>query len=148
MPIDVIAKYTTSETEKQFRFESEGMLALLSELCDRIPDQDLPILAQINAQQEFLGYIDLVDPTKPTKAVILDVNCKYTPKITLYRLGDGQTVAVKLKKKSYEQNPVSSGMIIDYRTEKKPGWKKDDRDQWVQDFSREDTWLTSYTIEQ
>jgi hypothetical protein len=148
LPMDVVTKYATSETEKQFRFEPEGMLSLLSELCNQIPDQDLPILAQINAQQEYLGYIDLVDPTKPTKAIILDVNCKYTPKVSLYRLSDGQTISVKLKKKSYENNPISSGMIIDYRTEKKPAWKKDENDKWIQDYSREDVWLTSYIIEQ
>lgn len=146
LPIEVVEKYAVSQTEKQYRFESESMLALLSELCDRIPDEQLPILAQIGAQKEFLGYIDLVDPTKPTKAVILDVNTKYTPKLSLYRLYDGQTISVKLKKKDYEGNPVASGMIIDYRTTKKPAWKKDG-ENWVQDYSREDIWLTSYTIE-
>lgn len=146
LPIEFVSKYASSETEKQYRFESDRMLALLSELCNEIPDQDLPILAQINAQKEYLGYIDLVDPTKPTKAVILDINTKYTPKLSLYRLYDGQTISVKLKKKDYESNPVVSGMIIDYRTTKKPAWKKDG-ENWVQDYSREDVWLTSYTIE-
>ena len=148
LPIDIITKYAVSETEKQYRFEPEGMTSLLSELCNKIPDQDLPILAQINAQQEYLGYIDLVDPTKPTKAIVLDINCKYTPKVSLYRLSDGQTISVKLKKKSYENNPISSGMIIDYRTEKKPAWKKGENGEWIQDYSREDIWLTSYIIEQ
>ena len=146
LPIEIVTKYAVSETEKQYRFEAEGMAAMLSELCDMVPDQELDILTQINAQKEFLGYIDLVDPTKPTKAIILDINTKYTPKLSLYRLYDGQTISVKLKKKDYESNPVASGMIIDYRTAKKPAWKKDG-DNWVQDYSREDIWLTSYTIE-
>lgn len=147
LPIEVVEKFAASQTEKQYRFEPEGMLALLSELCDRIPDETLPVLAQIEAQKEYLGYIDLVDPTKPTKAVILDVNCKYTPKITLYRLGDGQTINVKLKKRSFECNPLAIGMIIDYRVESKPGWRKDENDQWQIDYSKQDTWLASYTIE-
>jgi DNA polymerase III alpha subunit len=146
LPIDVVEKYAASQTEKQYRFEPEGMLNLLSELCDRIPDENLPILAQIDAQKEYLGYIDLTDPTKPTKAVILDINTKFTPKLLLYRLYDGQTLSVKLKKKDYESNPVASGMIIDYRVTKKPAWKKDG-ENWVQDYSREDIWLASYTIE-
>ena len=146
LPLEVVAKYATTTTEKQFRFEPEGMMALLSELCDMIPDQELDILTQIEAQKEYLGYIDLVDPTKPTKAIILEINTKYTPKISLYRLYDGQTISVKLKKKDYESNPIASGMIIDYRTAKKPAWKKDG-ENWVQDYSREDIWLTSYTIE-
>lgn len=147
LPIDVVEKYAASQTEKQYRFEPEGMLKLLSELCDRIPDETLPVLTQIEAQKEYLGYIDLVDPTKPTKAVILDINTKYTPKLSLYRLYDGQTISVKLKKRDYENNPVASGMIIDYRVTKKPAWKKDENDNWVQDYSREDIWLASYTIE-
>lgn len=146
LPIDVIEKFAASQTEKQYRFEPEGMSNLLSELCDRIPDETLPILAQIEAQKEYLGYIDLVDPAKPTKAVILDVNTKYTPKLSLYRLYDGQTINVKLKKKDYENNPINSGAIIDYRITKKPAWKKDG-ENWVQDYSREDLWLTSYAIE-
>ena len=146
LPIDVVEKYAASQTEKQYRFEPEGMLNLLSELCDMIPDETLPVLAQIDAQKEYLGYIDLVDPTKPTKAVILDISTKYTPKLSLYRLYDGQTIVVKLKKRDYENSPVASGMIIDYRTTKKPAWKKDG-ENWVQDYSREDIWLASYTIE-
>lgn len=146
LPLEIVAKHATSETEKQYRFEPESMLTLLSELCDMVPDQELDVLTQINAQKEFLGYIDLVDPTKPTKAIILEINTKYTPKLSLYRLYDGQTISVKLKKKDYENNPVASGMIIDYRTTKKPAWKKDG-ENWVQDYSREDIWLTSYTIE-
>lgn len=146
LPIEIVEKYAKSSTEKQYRFEEEGMMAMLSELCSLVPDEQLPILAQIDAQKNFLGYIDLVDPTKPTKAVILDINTKYTPKLSLYRLYDGQTTSVKLKKKDYENNPVASGMIIDYRTTKKPAWKKDG-ESWVQDYSREDIWLTSYTIE-
>lgn len=147
LPIEIVTKYAKSETEKQYRFETEGMTAMLSELCNMIPDDNLPILAQIDAQKTYLGYIDLVDPTKPTKAVILEVNTKYTPKLSLYRLYDGQTISVKLKKKDYENNPVASGMIIDYRTTKKPAWKKDENNNLVQDYSREDTWLTHYTIE-
>ena len=144
LPIEVVEKFAASHTEKQYRFEPEGMLNLLSELCDRIPDEDLPILAQIDAQKEYLGYIDLVDPTKPTQAVVLEVNTKYTPKLTLYRLGDGQTVNIKLKKRSFECDPLASGMIIDYRTEKKNKWRKEN-DEWVQINEYED-WISWYNI--
>ena len=146
LPVEIVERYAKSSTEKQYRFEDDGMKAMLSELCSLVPDENLPILAQIDAQNTYLGYIDLVDPSKPTKAVILDVNTKYTPKLSLYRLYDGQTISVKLKKRDYENNPVTSGMIIDYRITKKPAWKKEGED-WVQDYSREDLWISSYSIE-
>jgi DNA polymerase III alpha subunit len=146
LPTEVLEKYCISETAKMYKFDDEHMDTMLAELCNKIPDQDIPLLTKIQTEQEMLGYVSHIDPTKPTKAVILDINTKYTPKLSLYRLYDGQTISVKLKKKDYENNPVSSGMIIDYRTMKKPAWKKDG-ENWVQDYSREDVWLTSYTIE-
>ena len=146
LPIEVLEKHCVSETAKMYKFDDEHMDAMLAELCDHIPDQDIPLLTKIQTEQEMLGYVSHIDPTQPTKAVILDINTKYTPKLSLYRLYDGQTISVKLKKKDFEYNPVSSGMIIDYRITKKPAWKKEG-DGWVQDYSREDIWLTSYTIE-
>ena len=146
LPIDVVEKYATSQTEKQYRFEPEGMLALLSELCDRIPDEQLPILAQIDAQKEYLGYIDLVDPTKPTKAVVLDVDTRYkTLKVKLYKLSTGETALAKLKSSSFEKNPFSTGVIIDFRVEKKNKWRREN-EQWVQINEYED-WLSWYVIE-
>ena len=77
----------------------------------------------------------------------MDINCKYTPKITLYRLDTGTTIVAKLKKKSYEAMPIPVGAIIKFYTETKPAWKKDENGEWIQDFSRNDIWLTSYIIE-
>jgi hypothetical protein len=77
----------------------------------------------------------------------MDVNCKYTPKVTLYRLDTGTTITAKLKKKSYESNPLPTGAIINFRTETKPGWRKDENEQWQQDYSKQDTWLTHYAID-
>ena len=147
LPIELIEKYIDSETEKQYRFTPEGMDALLSDLCSRIPDKDIPLQSRLQAEREYLGYVSYIDPSRQNTAVVTDINCKYTPKITLYRLDTGSTIVVKLKKKSYESNPLPVGAIIKFYTETKPAWKKDEQDNWIQDFSRNDTWLTSYIIE-
>ena len=147
LPIELIEKYIDSETEKQYRFTPEGMDALLSDLCSRIPDKDIPLQARLQAEREYLGYVSYIDPSRQNTAVVTDINCKYTPKITLYRLDTGSTIVVKLKKKSYESNPLPVGAIIRFYTETKPAWKKDENGEWIQDFSRNDTWLTSYIIE-
>lgn len=147
LPIELIEKYIDSETEKQYRFTPEGMDALLSDLCSRIPDKDIPLQSRLQAEREYLGYISYTDPFRPNTAVVMDVNCKYTPKLTLYRLDTGTTMIVKLKKRSYESSPLPVGAIIKFYTETKPAWKKDENGEWKQDFSRNDTWLISYTIE-
>lgn len=147
LPIELITKYIDSETEKQYRFTPEGMDTLLADLCSRIPDKDIPLQTRLQAERENLGYISYTDPSRPNTAVIMDINCKYTPKITLYRLDTGTTIVAKLKKKSYEAMPIPVGAIIKFYIETKPAWKKDENGEWIQDFSRNDIWLTSYIVE-
>ena len=146
LPIELIEKHMASETEKQYRFTPEGMDALLAELCEQIPDVDIPLSTRLQSELEYLGYISYADLSRPNTAVVQDINTKYTPKLTLYRLDTGSTMVVKLKKKSYEQNPLPTGAVINFRTEVKPGWKKVD-DKWEADPTKQDIWLTSYIID-
>ena len=147
LPVELVEKHMESSTEKQYRFTPEGMDALLTELVEQIPDKDIPLSTRLQSELEYLGYISYSDPSKPNTAVVMDVNCKYTPKLTLYRLDTGTTITAKLKKASYEKNPLPTGAIIKFYTETKPAWKKDENDQWVQDYSRSDVWVTNYNIE-
>ena len=144
IPHDIIVQFC-KETEKQYR--EIDCNRLLSYMCEQVEDFQLPISTMISAQQQTYGYISYTDPSRPNTAIVTDVNCKYTPKITLYRLDTGSTIVVKLKKRSYESNPLPVGAIIKFGTEIKHGWRKDENDQWQADYSKQDTWLTSYTIE-
>ena len=145
LPLEIIQKYAISETEKQFRFEPEGMTLMLTELCSLVKDEELPILTRINAEQEYLGYISLQDHTNPTKAVVLDIDTRYkTLKIKLYKLSTGEMIIVKLKSTSFEKMPFPTGAVIDFRLEKKNKWKKEN-DQWIQINEYED-WLSWYNV--
>ena len=144
IPHDIVVQFC-KETEKQYReIDCNG---LLSYMCEQVEDFQLPISTMISAQQQTYGYISYTDPSRPNTAVAMDINCKYAPKITLYRLDTGTTMVAKLKKKSYESMPIPVGAIIKFYTETKPAWKKDENGEWIQDFSRNDIWLTSYIIE-
>ena len=147
LPIELLQKYAIAETEKQFKFDDTSMDNLLSELCEKIPNKDIPLQSRLQAELEFLGYISYADPSRTNTAAVMKIDTKYTPKITLYRLDTGTTMTAKLKKKSYEQNPLPVGAIIKFYTENKPAWKRDENDQWVQDYSRSDIWVTNYNIE-
>ena len=144
IPHDIIVQFC-KETEKQYR--EVDCSSLLSYMCEQVEDFRLPVSAMISAQQQTYGYISYTDPSRPNTAVVMDVNCKFTPKLQLYRLDTGTTTTVKLKRKSYENNPLPVGAIIKFYTETKPAWKKDENGEWQQDFSRNDTWLASYIIE-
>lgn len=141
-----IIKKHTEETEKMYRkFNYE---AALKETWDLIPNTEPSISKIIHYQNELYGYVSYRDSSRPFSAAIIDIDTRYsTFKAKLYRLSDGQVITTKLKRKTYEQMPIAVGMVIDYRVESKPAWRKDENDRWVQDYSREDLWLTHYTIE-
>lgn len=145
IPHDIIVQFC-KETEKQYR--EIDCNRLLSYMCEQVEDFQLPILTMISAQQQTYGYISYTDPSRLNTAVTMDINTKYnTFKVQLYRIDTGTTIVCKLKKKYFENNPLPVGAIINFRTETKHGWRKDENDQWQADYSKQDTWLTSYIIE-
>ena len=146
LPAEVLSQYCIAETEKMYKFDDEHMNEMLTDLCSRIPDTDIPLQTKLQTQQEMLGYISYIDASKPNVAVVMTLDCKYSPKATLYLIDSGKTIVVKITKKLYQSSPFSVGNVINYKTEQKPKWKKDSNGEWVQDTSGWDTWLSWYTI--
>lgn len=142
----IIKKYT-EETEKQYRkFDYD---AALKEIWDLIPNTEPSLYKIINYQNDLYGYISYTDSTKVSSAVIIDIDTRYnTFRAKLYCLKDGALIDVKLKKKTYEQMPIAVGTVINYTVNKEPAWKMGEDGKWKKDYSREDTWLTRYTIEE
>ena len=147
IPTEILEKYCISETAKMYKFDDEHMDTMLSELCNKIPDQSIPLQTKLKTEQEMLGYISHTDPSRPNSAVVMNLDCKYSPKASLYLLATGQTISAKIAKKTYQNSPFCVGDILNYRSEQRPKWKKVN-DEWVQDASAGyDTWLISYIVE-
>ena len=147
IPAEVLTRYCISETEKMFKFDDEHMDAMLADLCNRIPDESIPLQTKLKTEQEMLGYISHTDPSRPNSAIVMNLDCKYSPKANLYLLATGQTISAKIAKKTYQNSPFCVGDILNYRSEQRPKWKKVN-DEWVQDASAGyDTWLISYIVE-
>lgn len=146
LPLALVQKYAVKETDKQFRLEPEGMDALLREFCDMIPDEDIPLRTRLEAQMEYLGYLDYVVPTAKNKGFVLNVDTKYSPKISLYTFADGRTVTYKLGKAAYTKNPFNKWDILEFRTEEKQQTRKIDG-EWVK-LDTTETWISNYAIRQ
>ena len=143
IPEEIILKYAT-ETAAMYKFtDIDGML---KELCDAIPDTDMPIQMRLNAEREYLGYASTIIPNNRNLAVVMSEDFKYSPKIGLYMLATGQQITVKISKKNYTQNPFMLGDVLSVVTENRPKWKKVG-EEWVQDATAGyDTWMTRYSI--
>lgn len=143
LPVDLIQKHMVSESEKQYRFTPEAMDNLLREYCDLLQDEDMPLRNRLDAEAEYLGYISYTDPDlEKNIGFVINIDTKYSPKITMYMLATGETIVYKLPKKSYERNPFNKGDILKFNTEQRQKSRKVDG-QWVK-LDEYESWMTNY----
>lgn len=142
LPSELLSKYCT-ETEKQWRVQDQD--GLIKELCSMVPDVDVPIQSKIEWSKEYLGYISTVMPEKKDIGYVMDLNTKWSPRITIYQLWDGKTVAYKVQKKAYEKNPFDKGCLLQFHSEMRNKSRKDENGQWIK-LPEQEPWLTNYLI--
>ena len=142
LPAELLSKYCT-ETDKQWRVQDQD--GLIKELCSMIPDVDVPIQSKIEWSKEYLGYISTVMPEKKDVGYVMDLNTKWSPRITMYQLWDGATVTYKLQKKAYEKNPFNEGCLLQFHSEMRNKSRKDENGQWIKLDSKE-PWITNYLV--
>ena len=142
IPVDLIEKYST-QTEKQYRLTDPD--AFLRDLCAMVPQVEMPIQARIAAEQEYLGYISLILPDKRQMGYVMKLDCKYSPKASIYMLETGKTMVFKVQKKTYEKNPFDVGCILKFNYEMRNKSRKDENGQWIK-LPDQEPWLLNYLV--
>ena len=145
LPLDLVQKYAKSETDKQYRFEPEAMGQLIRELADMIPDTDIPLRTRLEAEAEFLGYLSYSDPSMKDIGFVMNVDCKYSPKITIFQMWNSETVVYKLQKKAYTNNAFDKGCFLQFHSELRNKSRKDENGQWIK-LDDQEPWITNYLI--
>lgn len=141
LDFDIVRKYASKETPKMFSgLDSVGMI---NELIASIPNEKTSLRTIIAYQLENLGYVDVVDKKYAGYCVVVDLNIEYSPKLKLYALANGNTIPVKIDKKTFKKQPLARGDIIKVNNQcKKPKMKKvdgkwtesDEKEWWVIDY--------------
>ena len=141
LDFDVIRKYAGKETPKMFsNLDSVG---LINELISTIPNEKTTLRTIIAYQIENLGYVDVVDKKYAGYCVVIDLNVDYSPKLKLYALANGNTIPVKIDKKTFKNQPLRRGDIIKVtRQNKKPKMRKVEG-KWIETEEKE-WWVTEY----
>ena len=157
--IEYIKKYS-EETEKQYRkFDFDSAL---HEIWYDLEDTEIPFSMRLKYELDNIGYVKTCMPDmSPEYAFVQEYECKYkNPKLTLYRLCDGSTEVVKVRRKKYDEAPINVGDIIKTIECSEEGrWSKDSNGDWQQsqqdkenilkkwsfvrerEEKREDTWV-------
>jgi DNA polymerase III alpha subunit len=146
LPLDLVQKYAISETAKQFKFDDKGMDDLIREFAEMIPDGEIPLRTRIESEAEYLGYISYTNPKFQNIGFVLDVNTKYSPKISIYHLDTGVTDIYKLSKVAYQKNPFDKGNILKFYSQEKPKSKLVDG-EWIK-TSELEKWISNYVVKQ
>ncbi len=130
--IKYIKKYS-EETEKQYRkFDFDSAL---HEIWYDLDDVDITLGERLKFELDNIGYVKTCMPDmSPDYAFVQEYECKYkNPKLTLYRLCDGSTEIVKVRRKKYDEAPINVGDIIKTMECSEEGrWSKDSNGDWQQ----------------
>ena len=138
---DVIKKYT-EETDKLYRkFDYD---TALREIWHAIPDRETSIVKLIKYQNELFGYISYQNPSLKNTGLVVAVDVKYSPKVTVYMFDSGESVTYKLQKVLYQKNPFDENTIIKFYAEDRPKSKKVDG-KWVK-LEETEPWITNYIV--
>lgn len=144
--LSIIKKYS-EETDKQYRrFDYD---AALTEIWETLEDTDIPFNERLKYELQNIGYVKtLVPDMSPDYAFVQEFECKYkNPKLTLYRLCDGTTEIVKVRRKKYDEAPINVGDIIKTIECSEEGrWSKDQNGDWQQDNSDKESILKKWSF--
>lgn len=141
LDFDVIRKYAGKETPKMFsNLDSVG---LINELISIIPNEKTTLRTIIAYQIENLGYVDIVDKKYAGYCVVTDLNVDYSPKLKLYALANGNTIPVKIDKKTFKNQPLRRGDIIKVTRQNKKSKMRKVEGKWIETEEKE-WWVTEY----
>ena len=93
----------------------------------------------LQTQNEYLGYIDYINPKAKDYGFVTEIETKYSPKITMYQLDTGKSITVKMSKVDFNYYGVQVNDTIKYVLEPR---KKSTRvgDKWVK-TNEEEYWI-------
>lgn len=101
-----------AEKESEKTFTKVDMFRLLKYLAATIQVPPATIMERISYQKENLGYVDIIDKKYAGLALVMSVNTKWTPWLTLYALANGKTIECKVDKRDYNRQPVKEGDVV------------------------------------
>lgn len=140
---DVIKPYAENETEKTFTKVS--CYDFLNHLAKTVKVQSRTLKQKINAQLEYLGYIDVQDQRYAKMGVVTNVNTRYSPRLSIHSLKNGSSFDCKIDKKTFNRNKLKEGDIISIKSSTtKPKMRKLEDGTFESIPGTLELWITNY----
>ncbi|HAU85118.1 MAG TPA: hypothetical protein DCW90_06345 [Lachnospiraceae bacterium] len=127
---DLIRRFAGSETEKMFRDVDNA--ALCKYLISGIGNDEFTIGELAKFEAEYIGSINITNPaTNNRECIVLDIDTKYTPVLTLYRIQNGDIIKVKVAKDFYYNKKIRKFSHIYVSHAEKRNKKKRVDGKWI-----------------
>ena len=141
--LGIIRQYAGKETEKMFTDVNFRAFVKVAASKIRVPKRKLT--DRIKAQTEHLGYITIADPKYSRMAAVLSVDTKYSPRLKLYSLKNGNTLDCKIDKRTFNRDKLAVGDIVKIiGTKEKPKSKKNENGEWETIPGTKELWISAY----
>lgn len=145
IPLELVRRNAEKESEKTFT--KVDMNGLLHDFVAVMPYEKTTFVDKVGYQINDLGYVDIVSQDYKGYVVVMDVETKYTPKLKVYALANGNTITVKIAKKDFNKNPLQVGDVVRVNDQKKKARvKMSSEGKFVPVENEFDWWLTKYEV--
>ncbi|OMK44393.1 hypothetical protein BER30_000476 [Clostridioides difficile] len=141
--INTMRKYSNKETEKIFK--EVDTKELCSYLESQIENTDIPTNEKIQAHFEFVGSCNIKDSnSNPRYCLVIDIDTKYSPKVTLYNISSGNIKIFKVSKPIFEDNKIDVYDLVYLKSIKEKAKSKKVDGKWIRSNTETEWWIQEY----
>lgn len=142
-----LKQFCAKETDKQYSgFDS---YKCLSDLIDKIPNEDISTYAKLKYQLEYYGYVNIIDENIDRSYwFVSDITPRGNNQILdLYKINTGTHQQTKIRNKIFQIQPFSKGDTLNVTLFSQEGkWIKDEEGKWKQSNSDKEYFINEYNI--
>lgn len=143
LDFDFIRKNCAKETPKMFTGIND--VGIIQGIVSGLDNTETSLEDRVRYQMEYLGYIDIVDKRYKGYCVVVSVDTKYSPKLELYALANGNTIPVKIDRKIFGVNPLSKGDIVHVTNQCRKNKMRKIDNKWTK-LDEKEWWLLDYFV--
>lgn len=140
---EIVKKYCHKEAEKTYM--QLNVYGMLLDIEKNSQFAETTVFEKAHFQQVHLNSVDIVDKRYKGVAIVSDIDTKYSPKLSMYALANGNTIDVKISKRIFNRNQLEVGdVIMINNTIIKPRQTKNENGEWVDIPDSKVFWVTDY----
>ena len=142
---EVLAKYSTSIADKTYIGVDTS--SIIKQQESLFPRNTTKLKDKIRLQIEHLGNVNIVDEKFKGIVVVQNLDVKYSPKLQVYALANGNVLDVKIDKKTFKKHPLNNGDIIKIVKQKsKPKMTRNVDGSFSPIVGTKEWWIQEYHI--